>query len=208
MRLLLRTIAVLIIFMLAAVVGVNMLLVAGTRGLQYDNINQLPRNKVGLLLGTTKHNPATGKVLVYYDERVKAAARLYQAGKVEYILASSDNGETKNAETLAKDLVALGVPGQRIIIDRYGKRTFHSVLRCKTYIRKDSVTIITQKRHGKRALYIARHQGMAAIAYAANGDEQVFDLQSLFHEQVARLRMIKDLLTKPPEFILAQPLKY
>jgi SanA protein len=207
-KLLSRTLLLLFAAVLIVLVCINALVTDSAEGLQYDDLDRVPRNKLGLLLGTVKYHPETHLELLYYKERVKAAAALYHAAKIDDIMVSSDNGNTKNAEALAKDLEALGVPLQRIIIDRYGDRTFHSVLRCKMFIRHDSVTIITQKRHGERALYLAGHHGLNAIAYVASGDERVFDAGALLHEQVARLRMIKDLVVPAPSFVLNHPLVY
>ena len=57
----------------------------------YSKINDLPKNKVGLLLGTSKYM-AKGGINLYYAYRIDAAVALFKAGKIDYILVSGDNG--------------------------------------------------------------------------------------------------------------------
>ena len=56
----------------------------------YDNLAEIPYNKVGLLLGTAPITPQ-GEHNYYFDYRIDAATELYKAGKISYILVSGDN---------------------------------------------------------------------------------------------------------------------
>src|SRR5690606_9896778 len=81
------------------------------RGFLYNNTNQIPKKKVGLLLGTSKYN-RSGTVNLFYKYRVDAAVRLFQSGKIEYILVSGDNGSRYYDEPTAfkEDLIRAGIP--------------------------------------------------------------------------------------------------
>jgi SanA protein len=98
----------------------------------YDNLNNIPSRKVGLVLGTSK-TLKNGRQNLYYKYRVDAAARLYKAGKVKYLLISGDNSRKEYDEpsTFKSDLIKRGVPAQRIYLDYAGFRTLDSMVRCK-----------------------------------------------------------------------------
>lgn len=51
----------------------------------YEDINSIPYNDVGLLLGTGPQT-RTGKTNSYFLHRINAAEALYKAGKIKYIL--------------------------------------------------------------------------------------------------------------------------
>lgn len=174
---------------------VNIWLAVNARGRQFDTIADVPHSKTGLLLGTSKYDTTeSGRVLDYYRYRIDAAVQLYKAGKVDFILVSSTNAADKNAETMRQDLILAGIPADKIYLDCLGLRTFDSIIRCRKLVSSDSVLIITQKHHGQRALFIAQHTGLHAIAYAAPGDDKLF-FDAIWHEQVARLVMLWDIVT-------------
>lgn len=96
----------------------------------YSTVSDIPYNKVGLLLGTSP-KLKSGKANLYFDYRIKAATKLYNAGKVKYILVSGDNRRNSynEPEEMKKALIAAGIPDQRIILDYAGLRTLDSVVR-------------------------------------------------------------------------------
>jgi len=53
----------------------------------FNNLTEIPYNKVGLLLGTAPITPK-GEHNYYFDYRIDAATELYKAGKISYILVS------------------------------------------------------------------------------------------------------------------------
>ena len=53
-------------------------------------IEELPFNRCGLLLGTSKYR-AEGGINPFFAKRLDAAADLYRAGKIDCIIASGDN---------------------------------------------------------------------------------------------------------------------
>lgn len=64
-------------------------------------------------------------------------------------------------------LVARGIPAKKIILDYSGWRTIKSIENIKNKYNINKVTIISQKSHNKRALFIANHFGINAIGYNA-----------------------------------------
>ena len=73
--------------LLAIVLACNLLVVRVSKGKCYDDIDAIPHNTFGLLLGTGR----SSKPSPYYEARVQAAIDLYKAGKIDYIIVSGEN---------------------------------------------------------------------------------------------------------------------
>jgi len=168
----------------------------------YDSINEIPMNDVGLLLGTSKYVKGGG-INLYYHYRIQAAASLYKSGKIKYILISGDNGNKSYDEptTMKKDLIALGIPANKIYLDYAGFRTLDSVVRSKEIFEQTSITVISQPFHNHRAIYLANKFGIKAIGFNAKDVSKRYGLKVKLREKLARSKMMLDLLTgKEPKF--------
>ena len=164
----------------------------------YDSINDIPKNKVGLLLGTGKY-ATSGNINLFYKYRIDAAVKLYKAGKIDYILVSGDNSRKDYDEPtdFKKDIISKGVPSDRIILDYAGFRTLDSVVRAKEIFGQTSITIISQKFHNQRAIYIAKQFGINAVGFNA---KDVYNAH--FREYLARSKASLDLVFNvQPKFL-------
>jgi len=192
----LRNIVIILAVLLLAVVGtINYVVTAATRKQLYYDVAAIPKNKVGLLLGTAKYKDKGLNIInPYYQNRIEAAVALYMAGKIDYIIVSGDSNTIYYNEPvlMRDDLIARGVPANKIFMDNAGFRTLDSILRCRDIFGEDHVTIISQAFHDQRALYIANHKQVTAIAFCArDGDEVWF---SYLREKFARVKMMLDLV--------------
>lgn len=190
---------------MAMVVGVcNRKVNKCAEGRMYQNVSEIPYRRVGLVLGTTPKN-AKGNPNLYYRYRMEAAAELYHAGKVSYLIVSGDNHkrEYNEPECMRKSLIALGVPDSVIYSDFAGFRTFDSMVRCKEVFGQDSVTVISQRWHNQRAVYIAKHKGLDAIAYnAPDVDMKWWYVKSHTREMLAKVKVVLDVtFGKQPKFL-------
>ena len=184
-----------ILLLLAIVVGaVNYAVNKTTASQLYSDVNAIPKNKVGLLLGTAKFtDKARHRVNLYYQYRIDATVALYMAGKIDYVIVSGDKSPNYDEPGIMKaDLMAKGVPGERIFIDNSGYRTLDSLLRCRDIFCQDHITVISQKFHNQRALFIANHKGLKAIGFNAQDGNSYTD--AILRERLARVRMGLDLL--------------
>lgn len=161
----------------------------------YDRVGETPKNRVGLILGTAKYLTNGGNN-PYYDYRIAAAIALYEAGKIEYILASGDNGSRYYDEPTAikKDLVKAGIPPDRITLDYAGFRTLDSMYRAKEVFGLDSVTVISQKFHNERAVFIGARKGLYSVGFNANDVSAGMGLKVRLREYLARTKVFLDLL--------------
>ena len=202
-RILLST-AVLIVIVFAFTLIVNIKVAKATEDRIYENVDSIPHNKVGLLLGTNPLN-RIGRPNTYFTNRIRIAAELYHAGKIDYILASGDNHTRMYDEPTAMrdSLIAHGIPENRIILDYAGFRTLDSVVRAKEVFGCDSITIISQADHCARALYLAEANGMDAFAIAAPlRAGRWVRIRLAIREWLARDKMMLDLwMGKRPHFL-------
>jgi SanA protein len=171
-----------------------------TDGLTYSEIASVPYYKVGLVLGCPK-KLSWVRENRYFSTRIKAAENLFRAGKIEYLLVSGDNVSRGCNETVSmrSDLIKNGIPAERIFCDFRGMRTLDSIVRAQTVFGLDSFLIISQEFHNRRAVFIARHQGIDAAGF--NAEDVDFSEASFTHlrEFLSRLRAVLDIYILQPE---------
>jgi len=167
----------------------------------YSNVDDVPVRYAGLVLGCVKKvGPYDNQ---FFTKRVDAAAKLFQAGKVQYLIVSGDNNHNGYDEPtdLKAALVAKGIPASKIYCDYAGLRTLDSVLRSKAIFGQVDCTVVSQRFHNERALYIGRRQGMEdMVAFNADDPEAQFMPKMYLREIFSRVKAVIDV-----EFLHAQP---
>lgn len=164
-------------------------------GKTYNDVSKIPYNRVGLLLGTCKMMKDHKTMNPFWQFRVDAAYKLWKAKKIDRILISGDNGwhGYNEPEDFLDAFIALGVPDSCMVCDFAGFRTHDSVIRCEEIFGQKKVTIISQKFHNERALFIAKKYGMDAIGFNANDVSFRSGLYTFFREHAARVLLFLDL---------------
>jgi SanA protein len=183
---------------------VNNWVVNNTYSYIYDDWSLLPDNDVGLVLGTSNLTRSGAPNPQFYS-RIHAAAQLYQLGKIKRIIVSGANPDSTYNEPRAmrRELVKSGVPPSAIYMDFAGFRTFDSVARAQVIFQLDRVTIITQRYHAYRAVFVAKKLHMKVAAYAAPSDEIGYFNRTMLREVLARVRVVLDIyvLHTEPKFL-------
>ena len=168
--------------------------------LTYNHESQIPANRVGLVLGTSKYL-RNGNPNLYYRYRIEAAVKLYKSGKVEYLLVSGDNSTKMYDEPtmMKEDLIAKGIPASRIYLDYAGFRTLDSVVRAKEIFGQASFTVVSQQFHNERAIFLAKWFELDVVGLNAKDVGVRYGLKTKVRERFARVKMLIDLLlgTKP-----------
>ncbi|GAB5466020.1 MAG: hypothetical protein Kapaf2KO_14560 [Candidatus Kapaibacteriales bacterium] len=169
----------------------------------HNNIEEIPKNKVGLLLGTSKY-VIGGGVNSFYSNRIKSAVELYERGKISKIIASGDNSTEyyNEPKKMKDDLIKNGIPEEDIVMDYAGFRTLDAVVRSKEVFGQNSITIISQDFHANRALFIARANNIDAISFEAESPSLTVGFKTYVREYFARVKMLLDLyvLRTEPKF--------
>ncbi len=167
----------------------------------YTDINQIPYRPYGLILGTAKY-VSKGVPNQFYEQRIKAALALFSAEKLDYLLLSGDNRTLQYNEpkTMKRDLRKMGISEQFLFSDYAGFRTLDSIIRAKEVFQAEPMTIVTQRFHCERALFIAKYYHINAICFAAD-TPYPFSMTRV-REALARVLMLWELfIEKQPHFL-------
>ena len=178
------------------VVVSNLVIKFSTAHYLYDSVELIPYNEAGLVLGTSPR-VRNGGSNPYFTNRMVAAAELYHNGKVSVMIVSGDNRTRyyNEPEQMRRALVSLGVPSSSIIMDQAGLRTLDSVLRARDVFNINEITIISQKFHNQRAVYIAKQKGMKVYALNAKDVDHNPSDRTRLREWLAKTIVFWDLLT-------------
>jgi SanA protein len=181
----------------------NHVIIAGSEDSLFSDVASIPFRKVGLVLGANKN--AFGGKNLFFEYRIEAATELFKAGKIKHILVSGDNHIDSYDEStdMKNALVERGIPDSCITLDFAGFRTFDSVVRCMEIFGQSGFTIISQKFHNERAVYIANHFGADAIGFNAAEVPQNYSLKTKIREHFSKFKCILDLyvLKSQPKFL-------
>lgn len=186
---------ILVLLPVLALIISNQVIRFSTEGYLYDTVEDIPHNRVGLVLGTSPRI-RNGGPNPYFNNRMEAAANLYHGGKVNFLLVSGDN-RTKyynEPEYMRRALIELEVPPDAIYVDNAGLRTLDSVWRAKEVFGQPQLTIISQRFHNQRAVFIAKHIGMDAVAYNAADVPQGQKDKTRIREWFAKANVFVDML--------------
>lgn len=188
----------------AMLLGYSEWTVSDTRHYTYDDVDAVPYNRVALVLGTSKYLIG-GSSNHYFKYRIKAAAELYNNGKVDYILVSGDNATVQYNEPrqMRRALIQAGIPAKVIYSDYAGFRTLDSIVRAKEVFGQAHFTVVSQAFHNERAIFIARHFGIEAVGFNAKDPSAYQGIKTRVREVFARLMGLLDLyvLDKGPKFL-------
>ncbi len=172
-----------------------------SRGRIYDDVQKIPIRTCGVVLGTIPK--VDGRDNYFFTTRIKAAAELFHAGRVHYLIVSGDNSNRGYDEPteMKAALIAKGVPADRIYCDYAGFRTLDSVVRAHSIFGQTRFTIVSQSFHNARALYIARRKGLLdCVAFNAGDADTGATAKMYLRELAARAWAILDV-----EFLRTEP---
>ncbi len=181
---------------------------AWVRPFVYKTPEKLPRARAALVLGTSKFRRGGG-LNPYYTERIRGAARLYRQGKVKYILVSGDNGTKHYNEPrqMKADLQKEGIPPDRIYTDYAGFDTYDSMVRAHKIFGLDTMIVVSQGFHVRRAVFIGRKKGLHPWGYEVKGPRGPLTLRIFLRELLARVKAKIDILTDRNPKYLGEPVR-
>lgn len=194
---------ILLLLIIGFTVFCNWKIAGDTKAYVFDRISDVPQQKVGVLLGTSKLL-RNGNSNQYFTNRIEAAVQLFEQDKIQYIIVSGDNSskEYNEPEDMKIALVERGIPENRIILDYAGFRTFDSVIRAKEIFGQTKYVIISQKFHNQRAVYIARKNGIEAYGFNAEDVKNYGGFKTKVREIFARNKVFIDqLIGQKPKFL-------
>ena len=173
----------------------NYIIVGAAKNKTFSTLSEIPKNKVGLVLGTSKYL-RDGRVNLYFTYRINATVQLFKSGKIDFVLISGDNGSVNYDEPndFKNELLKKGIPEDKIFLDYAGFRTLDSVVRAKEIFGQNSVTIISQEFHNERAIYLASKHVLSAVGYNAKDVSLNYGFKTQLREYLARTKAFLDIM--------------
>ncbi|AWX13426.1 hypothetical protein CEP49_02095 [Mergibacter septicus] len=197
---------ILLILGLSAVIAIliNFYISWSTREQIYIQLENTPYRPYAIVLGTAKYS-INNRINPFYHHRLLSAYQLFTQKKVDHLLLSGDNRTIRYNEpkSMYQDLQKMGIPSSAMTLDFAGFRTLDSVIRAKKIFQAEPFTLISQKFHCERALFIANYHHINAICFATPtpiGYQQV-----QIREFFARIRAVWDVLTNKEPYYLGKP---
>ena len=175
-------------------IALNIWILVTTSDQIFQEDNLPPAQKVGLVLGTSRFT-ATGVKNELFEERMNAAAQLFERGIIVHILVSGDNRSIYYNEPrdMLNALRERGIPQSAITLDYAGLRTLDSIVRCEQIFGQTSFIIITQEFHLYRALFIANYYGLKSYGFILKSSKASVPTKVRIRELIARVLAVLDL---------------
>ncbi len=189
----------------------NIWVMIASSGRVYSSPEDLPKNEVGLVLGTSK-KIGPDRPNLHFRYRMQAAADLYNSGKVKHLIVSGshDSAYYNEPADMTKALQELGVPESAITRDESGFRTLDSVVRASKVFGQNSYTVITDDFHIGRAIFLAKRYNLDVVGYSSKRVDPTVSATSRVREVFARVKAVLDVCvlgTQPREIGQSKPIQ-
>ena len=182
----------------------NIWILVSTSDQIFKDVPLPPAQRVGLVLGTSRFT-TKGVKNEFFEERMDAAAELFERGIIKHILVSGDNRSIYYNEPrdMLNALKERGIPESAVTLDYAGLRTLDSVVRCAQIFGQNNFIIITQEFHLYRALFIANYHELKAYGFSPKSSRITVPTKVRMRELIARVLAVLDLYVwnKKPEIM-------
>lgn len=137
--------------------------------------DKVPSSTVALIFGGGLNSDGSLNDMV--ADRVAAGVSLYRSGKVGQIMITGDDGRMHSDEVdaMREAVVALGVPTDKILVDRHGYRTYDSCYRAAKIYGIRNVIAVSQFFHLPRIIFLCENFGIGTVGVAADFRDYGFD---------------------------------
>lgn len=172
----------------------NAWVIARTSSYIESTVTQCGPERVGVVFGTSNWT-RSGLRNPHFHSRMRTAAALIHAGRVEQLLLSGDNRTRAYNEprVMWQELTRRDVDGEQLTLDFAGFSTFDTLVRAQSVFLLDSAVLITQRWHLPRAVFIGRALGMDVVGCVANDQAVKGEWRLIVREWFARVAMLGDL---------------
>ncbi|MEV7322585.1 ElyC/SanA/YdcF family protein [Streptomyces sp. NPDC093970] len=164
-------------------------------------VADVPRTDVAVVFGAGLWN---GEPSPYLANRLNAAARLYNAGRIKVVLVTGDNSreDYDEPDAMRTYLTRHGVPAGRIVSDYAGFDTWDSCVRAKKIFGVHRAVLISQGFHIRRAVALCEAAGVASYGVGVDARHDVTWYYGGTREVFAAGKAALDALFEPdPRFL-------
>ena len=134
-------------------------------------------------------------------DRIQGGVDLYNAGKVDRILMTGDDGlfHIDEISVMKRAAMEAGVPEQDILTDGHGYRTYESCKRAIEIFSINRAVVVTQRFHLGRVLFLCNELGIDAVGLTA--DRQSYDrhYEFWFRDLLSSVKAFSDIYIFPPK---------
>lgn len=122
--------------------------------------------------------------------RLDKALAVYNLGHTKKILVSGDHGQNSYDEVnvMRNYLMERGVPKENIFMDHAGFSTYESMYRARDIFKVESIIVVTQGLHLRRALYIGNKLGLECTGVEAKDATRKVTAVQAVREYPARVK--------------------
>ncbi len=190
------------------VLGISFLMERGSTKYIFTNLENVELKDTAVVTGTMGYVDRTEEAEQYRKERLKAAARAFQAGKVTRVRIMGDSvsaAKDGEPEGMKQSLIGRGVPVEAIETETGVRSAYEAVKTLEGT--SDGVLFVSQTFHAKRLVYMARELEVDAVGYGVSVKER--SVMEQIREQGARARNARGLywykwIEKPNYFQYSQ----
>lgn len=195
-----------LIVTLATIIGTDRFVSSAADHRHTALLSDVPYHEVALVLGCAEYL-RNGRLNLFFQYRVNAAAELYHAGKCDLFIVSGDHGRKEYNEPAAmrRALVNRRVPNEIIVSDFAGFRTLDSVVRAKEVFACEKFIVVSQEFHNERAIFIGQQRGATLTGYNAKDVPTRYTWKTRVREKLARTKTTLDLFVTRTEPKFAGP---
>ncbi len=132
------------------------------------NTASVPNRPVAIVLGAGVRPDGLPSYLL--AQRLDLAVELYEAGSVQAVLVTGDNGvdHYNETDTMRDYLLDAGVPADRVVGDYAGFSTWDSCARANEVFGVEQATVVTQEFHLPRAVSLCGAAGIDVVGVGAS----------------------------------------
>jgi SanA protein len=177
----------------------NAYVLISERGSSTSAVADVPRAQVAIVPGALVEPDGTMSAML--ADRVRQAAALWHAGRVEKVLVSGDHHTWAYDEpgTMREALIRAGVPARDIFEDHAGFDTWATMVRARGVFGVRDAVVVTQGFHMPRALFLADAAGIDASGLTADLHQWGFQGdKSSVREVLSRVKAIADVTLDTP----------
>lgn len=173
-------------------------------GEQRHTAQTVPDRPVAIVLGAGVRPDGQPSYLL--AQRLDLAVELYEAGRVQAVLVTGDNGveHYNETDTMRDYLVDAGIPEDRVVGDHAGFSTWDSCARAKEVFGVQEATVLTQEFHLPRAVRLCRAAGIDTVGVGGSsmGERAFATVYGWAREIPASVRALGTVVFQPePRFL-------
>jgi SanA protein len=172
----------------------------------YSGVVETPSMPVAIVFGAGYW--PSGRLSNALADRMETAIELYQMGKVNKLLLTGDNRfvDYNEPAVMAEYALARGVPGDDLVLDYAGRRTYDSCYRAGAIFGVKQAALVTQAFHLPRALLTCERLGLEVVGVVADRHRYARAPWFSLRELMALVRAWLDLNLIHPLPVLGDPI--